>query len=75
MYATGNIPVGFSDHNLVYMAYKTCPVKVKPRVVKTRTYRKFSDVAFQNDLTNVNWDVIFQTENPETAWAIFKDKL
>ena len=73
VFATGNIPVGFSDHNLVFMSYKTYHVKVKPKIVKTRTYRKFNASAYENDLNNCNWNLVFQETDPNAAWCTFKD--
>ncbi len=73
VFATGNIPVGFSDHNLVYTAYKSCKIKAKPKMVKTRSYRKFNVDQFQADLTDTNWNVVFQATDPCAAWCYFKD--
>ena len=74
LYTSGNIPVGFSDHNLVYMTYKSRPVKAKPKILKTRSYRKFDSSLFHDDLNNTDWNFVFQADNPEIAWCCFKDK-
>ena len=73
VFATGNLPVGFSDHNLVYMSYKACIIKAKPKIVKTRSYRKFNIEEFQNDLSNMDWNVVFQANDPSAAWNCFKN--
>ncbi|XP_072014831.1 uncharacterized protein [Amphiura filiformis] len=73
LFTFGNIATGLSDHNLVYMSYKACPIKSKPKIIKTRTYRKFDIDSFQQDLDKINWRNLYSSRDPEVAWSIFKD--
>ena len=57
---TGNYPAGISDyHNLIYTMLKSTYIRLPPKLIKYRSYRKFVKQDFINDLkyTLSNFDM------------------
>lgn len=69
-----SVPVGYSDHNLVAIARKGSVPKAKPRVILTRTLKRFSEEAFLNDICKINWSSVLEEEEPDTALNVFMSK-
>ena len=47
---TGVIPLGISDHNLVYICRKISLPKELPKIVLSRQYKRYNVNAFNHDL-------------------------
>ena len=64
--------VGLSDHSLVYVILDIERTKHKSTVTKFRSFRKFNEDKFREDLCNCNWDDITNNQNIERAWEDFR---
>ena len=73
LHSSGVIPLGLSDHSLVYVIKKCTKPRYKPRVIKTRSFRNFNQADFCNDLRNVPWHEIEFNESVDDAWYIRKN--
>ena len=70
---SGVVTFGVSDHFLTYCTKKnTKQVFNKHKTIKIRSMKKFTTEKFQSMLSNVEWDDVFNCENVEKAWNIFK---
>ncbi len=72
IHSSGVIPLGLSDHSLVYVIKKCVKPNYKPRVIKTRSFRNFNGDNFCNDLNNVPWHVIEFSNCVDDAWDMWK---
>ena len=56
----GGLPYVISDHDVVYMtrSMKMPSVRMKPKLVEIRKYRKFDSEKFRNDLQSMPFDEI-----------------
>ncbi|XP_033759601.1 uncharacterized protein LOC117341849 [Pecten maximus] len=71
---SGVIPLGISDHHLVYTIRKTRGFA--PKAHTTIKYRKFKDVNLENlaaDMQQVPWSSIEVFDDVDDVWASFKD--
>ena len=69
-----SVPIGCSDHNVVVIARKSKAPKAKPRVVYKRSYRRFSEEAFLEDVSNICWSNIYNEKEPDGALELFLKK-
>ena len=65
--------VGLSDHSLVYVIMKFERKKNKPTITSFRSFRKFNETKFKEDLSNCCWDTVIDTQCIEKAWDNFKE--
>ena len=70
--SSGVIPMGISDHNLVYAIRNFKPPKFKPSLKEVRDFKHFSETHFRNDLLQVPWVSILSCEDPNQCWTIWK---
>ena len=67
--------IGISDHSLIYVCLKAKKVKSCPKISIMRSFRNFDSEKFLDDLSSVNWDLIFSNkESVNTMWLDFKEK-
>ena len=62
-----------SDHFPIFSTFSHKPARDQNKIVKVK-YRKISDDninRFKNDLLNVQWDLILNTNNAEVAYSNF----
>ena len=59
------IPIGLSDHLLIYCVFKGGVVRTSPKVFEFRSFKTYNKDAFAKDLINVPWHVNFN--NPENV--------
>ena len=64
----GVIHVGISDYSLIYAVHKLKPLKRRPTIEKVRNFKHFSETEFISDLTNIPWQTIFTTNDPNLSW-------
>ena len=64
-----------SDHELIFATRKQ-KSKTKQRISFTgRSYRNYSQIDFQNDIINLEWNYFFTIKNPELAWKHLINKI
>lgn len=71
---TGVIPLGISDHSLVYLCRKLSLPRETPKVVLTRQYKKYNVNAFNYDLNEIFNSYPITSNNPNELWTDFKTK-
>ena len=72
MSACGVIDLGLSDHSLIYAVRKFTVAKSKPIVKEVRNYKHFHADCFLGDLAKMPWHVIYQDNNPNECWRVWK---
>ena len=56
----------------MYVIKKCVKPLYKPKIIKTRSFRNFNEVALRNDLKNVPWNVIEQYTCIDDVWDKWK---
>lgn len=65
--------VGLSDHSLVYVILELERTKNKPNVTSFRSFRKFDQEKFRQELLGeCDWDNLINSQNVTKAWDNFK---
>ena len=64
---SGVVPISLSDHFLIFCVLKAGVTKAQPRTMEYRSYRQFDANAFNRDLNNVPWNVVYNEENIDDA--------
>ncbi|XP_062573471.1 uncharacterized protein LOC134235355, partial [Saccostrea cucullata] len=71
---SGIIPIGISDHHLVYtIRNKTIKENKQHVYIKYRDMKHADEYAFLSDLASTDWNIIRNLENVNDMWALFKD--
>lgn len=63
--------LGLSDHSLIYLVRKNKKVKVPPKIIKYRSFKKFNENDFIETVKNQNWDKIFENNDVNIALEIW----
>ena len=71
---TGVIPLGISDHSLVYLCRKLSIPKESPKVILTRQYKNYNVNAFNYDLNAILNSYRITSNDPNQLWRDFKTK-
>ena len=64
---SGVVPLSISDHSLIYCIVKAGVPKATPRTIEYRSYRRFDENAFIQDLNNVPWHIVDDESNVNDA--------
>ncbi|KAI8496673.1 Ganglioside-induced differentiation-associated protein 2 [Branchiostoma belcheri] len=65
------VPVGYSDHNIIYLTRKAKVPKSQVRVVFKRIYGKFSLEEFQTDIAEAPWHLVYNEADVNDALHVF----
>ena len=72
----GNIVTSISDHFPQFSFLDILKKhKEKPKLVKARSYKNFNDNEFRNELSNMNWNQLFENKSSEDSFTIFIQKI
>lgn len=66
-----SVPIGCSDHNLGAIVRKAKVPKPGPKVIFKRSYKRFNQEQFVQDVKNVCWSEMLSKTDPEVALGIF----
>ena len=66
--------VGLSDHSLIYVIVTIERTKNKPKTTTFRSFRKFKEDKFRQELAECNWDNIVNNLSVEKSWDNFKGR-
>ena len=72
---SGVLPLGISDHSLVYLIRKThytIPGCVK--IISTRSFKHFNQEEFLADVELIQWDDISLFSHPNEMWEFWKNQ-
>ena len=65
-------PIGFSDHSLVYTLTKTSANMFTPKISRFRSFRKFNETAFLDELAAIKWNELLKANNDvDSKWSTF----
>ena len=57
---SGVMPVGFSDHMIIFCTHKLCRLKIgEHKSVKMRSIKNYDKTVFNNNLSSVDWNSIY----------------
>ena len=69
-YATsGNLHLGISDHDLIFIVRKQKLPKPKARIIEFRSIKNLDNEAFISDLKSIPWDSSYIFDNVNDIWA------
>lgn len=66
-----SVSAGISDHNLIATTWKAKVPKTGPTIIYRRLYQRFSEDNFVEDIQKVNWDLVLECNDIESALSIF----
>ena len=69
-----SIPVGFSDHNVVVLVRKAKLPQSGQKVLLMRSMRNFNENSFLLDVSNICWNHILESDDPNAALESFNNK-
>ena len=72
---SGVLPLGISDHSLVYIIRKSAYPKTAGKIIKRRDFKHFNEANFFDNLSLLNWDVILNYDDPNDMWRVWVDML
>ena len=72
---SGVLPLGISDHSLVYIIRKSAYPKTAGKIIKRRNFKHFNEANFLDDLSLLNWDVVLNYDDPNDMWRVWVDML
>ena len=65
---SGVLPVGFSDHMIIFCTHKLCRLKIgKHKSVKM--LKNYDKTVFNNSLSSVDWNSIYVSTNVDEAFG------
>ena len=69
---TGTIPVGFSDHNMIYCTRKIVKDQIMTQnIVNIRSMKNYSKDLLIEHINKVNWDIVTLCNDTNIAWNNF----
>ena len=66
------IPLGISDHNLVYVTRKLYRPKLPPRTIRYISFKRFDENAYLLNLREADWSPFLSANDPYTPWDAWK---
>ena len=73
---SGVLPIGLSDHFLIYCTRKTDRNKScsnRENNIKVRSTKKYDKDEFIDKLIKADWSKLYLSRNIDSAWSIFRD--
>ena len=55
---SGVVDFGVSDHSLTFLSYAVSRPKYKPKIIKKRNFKNFTNEAFLEDVKKIEWDSV-----------------
>ena len=68
-------PVSISDHELIGCVRKLNNIKYSPTTIRTRDYKNYVPDTLVKDVEQINWELLYQCKDAETAANIFTTTL
>ncbi len=70
----GVIDSGMSDHSLIFCCRKRKKLTKERKTIEIRSRRNFDQIAFENDVANIDWTEVLDCDNIELAAEYFQIK-
>jgi len=72
MYGNNGVVVTtFSDHRMIFTGRKGVRPKRESKIIEARSFRKFDESAFVDDLSAVDWSDVCEADTPDQGWDLF----
>ena len=68
------MPIGISDHSLIYVNLKEKVQRNKPCVITFRSFKKFDKKKFLSEGSKLSWESFFENDDMDNLWNQFKSK-
>ena len=69
------IPTGLSDHDLIACVRKVNNVKYESETIRYRDYKNYDVNVINNELLNINWDGVYNSNSPNQSLNVMKSIL
>ena len=70
IHSSGVFHLGISDHSLIHASIQLTQKRPPAKIIKTRNYKNFNKVNFQQDISFAPFHVVFVFDNPDDKlWA------
>ena len=66
------IPTGLSDHDLTACVRKLNNVKYESETIRYRDYKNYDVNVINNELLNINWDEVYNSNSPNHSLNVMK---
>ena len=68
-------PTGLSDHHLIACVRKVNNIKYESETIRYRDYKNYDVNVINNELLNINWDGVYNSNSPNQGLNIMKSIL
>ena len=69
---SGVLPIGFSDHQVIYCTRKLFRCKVGThKSIKLRSCKHYDRTVFNNMLSDIDWNCVYSSKHVDEAWQYF----
>ena len=73
---SGVVPLGISDHSLIYLIRKTHYTNFgEAKIITIRSFKNFNKEDFLRDVAQRPWDDVSQFSDPNEMWEFWKNQL
>ena len=69
------IPTGLSHHDLIVCVRKVNNVKHESETIHYRDYKNYGITFINNELLNINWDGVYNSNSPNQSLSVMKSIL
>ena len=69
------IPTGLSDHDLIACVRKVNNIKYESETIGYRDYKNYDVNVINNELLNINWDGVYNSNSPNQSLNVMKSIL
>ena len=69
------IPTGLNDHDLIACVRKVNNVKYESETIRYRDYKDYDVNVINNELLNINWDGVYNSNSPNQSLNVIKSIL
>ena len=69
------IPIGLKDHDLIACVRKVNNVKYESETIRYRDYKNYDVNVINNELLNINWDGVYNSNSPNQSLNVMKSIL
>ncbi|KAI5717914.1 hypothetical protein M8J77_013445 [Diaphorina citri] len=69
----GKLPVGSSDHDLVYLVFELYSSRPRPKLITCRNFKNFNPDLFLSDAISADWNSVYSTPDIDSKVLTFNN--
>ncbi|KAI5730234.1 hypothetical protein M8J76_011579 [Diaphorina citri] len=69
----GQLPVGSSDHDLIYLVLSLFPPKPTPKLITCRNFKNFEANLFLDDARSADWNLVYSAPDIDSKVLTFNN--